>query len=166
MLCPIKALVNHSVHLVATPALALPHNSAQRNSNIHLPDPTHSLGHSPKFFIWNVSLSLITTVGLRGEVYTVRSKQRIMECLVRFWGFTTATMKKGVFWDVAQYGSCKNRCFEGTQRLHHHGEKNRWTRNKVSRAKFEVFTAVTMKNSILWDVTPCGSCKNRRFGGT
>jgi hypothetical protein len=22
------------------------------------------------------------------------------------------------------------------------------------------------KNSVLWDVTPCGSCKNRRFGGT
>jgi hypothetical protein len=28
--------------------------------------------------------------------------------------------------------------------------------------RFEVFTAVT----IFWDVTPCGSCKNRRFGGT
>jgi hypothetical protein len=23
-----------------------------------------------------------------------------------------------------------------------------------------------MKNSVLWDVMPCGSCKNRRFGGT
>jgi hypothetical protein len=30
----------------------------------------------------------------------------------------------------------------------------------------EVFTVVTMKNSVFWDVTPCGSCKNRRFGGT
>jgi hypothetical protein len=29
-----------------------------------------------------------------------------------------------------------------------------------------VFTAVTMKNGVFWDVTPCGSCKNRRFGGT
>jgi hypothetical protein len=27
---------------------------------------------------------------------------------------------------------------------------------------FEVITAVTMKNGVLWDVTPCGSCKNRR----
>jgi hypothetical protein len=25
--------------------------------------------------------------------------------------------------------------------------------------------AVTMKNVVLWDVTPCGSCKNRNFGG-
>jgi hypothetical protein len=31
---------------------------------------------------------------------------------------------------------------------------------------FEVFTAVTMKNAVFMDVAPCGSCKNRRFGGT
>jgi hypothetical protein len=24
--------------------------------------------------------------------------------------------------------------------------------------RFEVFTAVTMKNGVFWDVTPCGSC--------
>jgi hypothetical protein len=23
-----------------------------------------------------------------------------------------------------------------------------------------------MKNAVFWDVTPCGSCKNQRFGGT
>jgi hypothetical protein len=32
--------------------------------------------------------------------------------------------------------------------------------------RFEIFTVVTMKNSDIWDVTPCGSCKNRRFGGS
>jgi hypothetical protein len=32
--------------------------------------------------------------------------------------------------------------------------------------RFEVFTAVTMKNGVFWDVTPCGFCKNERFGGT
>jgi hypothetical protein len=32
--------------------------------------------------------------------------------------------------------------------------------------RFEVFTAVTVKNGVFWDVTPCGSCKNRRFAGT
>jgi hypothetical protein len=31
---------------------------------------------------------------------------------------------------------------------------------------FEVSMAVTMKNGVFWDVTPCGCCKNRRFGGT
>jgi hypothetical protein len=32
--------------------------------------------------------------------------------------------------------------------------------------RFEVFTAVTMKNGVLWDVTQCGFCNNRCFGGT
>jgi hypothetical protein len=32
--------------------------------------------------------------------------------------------------------------------------------------RFEVFTAVTVKNAVSWDMTSCGSCKNRRFGGT
>jgi hypothetical protein len=32
--------------------------------------------------------------------------------------------------------------------------------------RFEVFTAVTMKNAIFCDVAPCRSCVNRRFGGT
>jgi hypothetical protein len=27
--------------------------------------------------------------------------------------------------------------------------------------KFEVFTAVTMKNGVFWDGTPCGSGKER-----
>jgi hypothetical protein len=36
----------------------------------------------------------------------------------------------------------------------------------VADVRFEVFTAVTVKNGVFRDVTPCGSCKNRRFGGT
>jgi hypothetical protein len=32
--------------------------------------------------------------------------------------------------------------------------------------RLEVITALTMKNAVLWDETPCGFCKNRRFGGT
>jgi hypothetical protein len=32
--------------------------------------------------------------------------------------------------------------------------------------RFGVFTAVTMKNGVFWDVTPCGFCKSRLFGGT
>jgi hypothetical protein len=46
------------------------------------------------------------------------------------------------------------------------------TRNEQKQAeegrcyvRFEVLTAVTMKNVVFWDVTPCGSCKNRRVGG-
>jgi hypothetical protein len=32
--------------------------------------------------------------------------------------------------------------------------------------RFESFTAVTMKNGVFLDVTPCGPCKNRPFGET
>jgi hypothetical protein len=34
-------------------------------------------------------------------------------------------MKNAVVWDVALCGSCKNRRFGGTYRLHHQGDKNR-----------------------------------------
>jgi hypothetical protein len=36
----------------------------------------------------------------------------------------------------------------------------------IFHVRFEVFTAVTMKNGVFWDITPCGSCKNGCFGGT
>jgi hypothetical protein len=35
----------------------------------------------------------------------------------------------------------------------------------IFNVRFVVSTAVTMKNAVFWDVTPCGSCKNRHFGG-
>jgi hypothetical protein len=31
--------------------------------------------------------------------------------------------------------------------------------------RFEIFTEVSMKNAVFWNVTPYGSSKNRRFGG-
>jgi hypothetical protein len=39
------------------------------------------------------------------------------------------------------------------------------TPTKFLHVRFEVFTA-TLKNGVFWDVRPCGSCKNRRFGGS
>jgi hypothetical protein len=48
------------------------------------------------------------------------------------------------------------------------GVKNSEVQSKTYEqfVRFEVFTVVTMKNGVFWDVTPCGSFKNRRFGGT
>jgi hypothetical protein len=45
------------------------------------------------------------------------------------------TMKNAVFWDVAPYGSYKNRRFGGTYRLHLKGEKNQQPRNNVGSYK-------------------------------
>jgi hypothetical protein len=38
--------------------------------------------------------------------------------------------------------------------------------NVIDVVRFEDFTAVTKNNGVFWVVTPCGSCKNRSFGGT
>jgi hypothetical protein len=35
--------------------------------------------------------------------------------------------------------------------------------NKNDIERFEVSTALTMKNAVFWDVTQCGSYKNRSF---
>jgi hypothetical protein len=39
---------------------------------------------------------------------------------------------------------------------------------KVGHEGMKVFGELKndLKNSIFWEVTQCGSCKNRRFGGT
>jgi hypothetical protein len=44
--------------------------------------------------------------------------------------------------------------------------KSAYKKVKLSYVRFEVLPTVTMKNGVFWDVTPCDSCNNRRFGGT
>jgi hypothetical protein len=44
--------------------------------------------------------------------------------------------------------------------------KRRAAPNVVYLVRFEVFTAMTMKKAVFWDVAPCRYCVNRRFGGT
>jgi hypothetical protein len=50
---------------------------------------------------------------------------------VRFEVFILVTTKNAVFWDVMSCGSCKNRSFGVTYRLHHQGDNQR-ARNNVS----------------------------------
>jgi hypothetical protein len=47
--------------------------------------------------------------------------------------------------------------------LNRHAESD--TRTNAIVVIFEDFTAMTMKNAVFWDVEPCRSCVNRRFGG-
>jgi hypothetical protein len=56
---------------------------------------------------------------------------RAEDFFVRFEVFTAVTMKNAVFWNVTSCGSCKNRRFLGTYRLHYQGDKNGRTRNNV-----------------------------------
>jgi hypothetical protein len=45
-------------------------------------------------------------------------------------------------------------------------ERGRPQKQDRNYVRFEVFTAVTMKNAVFWDVAPCRSGVTRRFGGT
>jgi hypothetical protein len=45
-------------------------------------------------------------------------------------------------------------------------QRKRKRNDNYKNVRFEVSTAVTMKNGVFWDVMLCGSCKNRRFGRT
>jgi hypothetical protein len=97
--------------------------------------------------------------------------------MLRILVFTAVTMKSVVFWDVTPCGSYKNQRFGWTYasiiRVTSHnpmalqGLLRGWLYIiYVDDVRFEVFTAVTMKNCVFWDVTLCCSCKNQRFGGT
>jgi hypothetical protein len=39
--------------------------------------------------------------------------------------------------------------------------RSKWRELKIKYVRFEVFTPVTMKSGVLWDVTPCGSSSQR-----
>jgi hypothetical protein len=39
--------------------------------------------------------------------------------------------------------------------------KNQILKNNEMIVRAEIFTAVTMKNAVFWDVAPCRSCVNR-----
>jgi hypothetical protein len=39
-------------------------------------------------------------------------------------------------------------------------------KTSLNHVRFEVFTAVTLKKAVFWDVAPCRSGVNRRFGET
>jgi hypothetical protein len=63
-------------------------------------------------------------------------------------------MKNGVFWVVTPCGSCKNRRFGGTWRLHHQGDKNLCTRllqepHGVTTQKTPFFIVTAVKTSNL-----------------
>jgi hypothetical protein len=49
-------------------------------------------------------------------------------------------------------------CITGVTRKH--------LTQKCAHARIIILVENKIKNGVFWDVTPCGSCKNLRFGGT
>jgi hypothetical protein len=70
---------------------------------------------------WSSLLSIFQTIHYPKE-----------ENYVRFEVFKAMAINNAVFWDVSLCGSCKNRRFGGTYRLHHQGDRNRRARYDVS----------------------------------
>jgi hypothetical protein len=77
------------------------------------------------------------------------------QVFVRFEVFTEVTMKNAVFCDIK------------TQFVPHRKHIKTLLQNLAGQCyvRFEVFRAI-LKNTVFWDATPCGSCKNRHLGGT
>jgi hypothetical protein len=57
-------------------------------------------------------------------------------------------------------------CSESASKRSSDSDREVYGTKQLTLERTEVVTAVTMKNGVFWDVTSCGSCKNRRFGGT
>jgi hypothetical protein len=89
------------------------------------------------------------------ETHYVSATKASQLMLSNIWGSTAVTMKNAVFWDKSQFVPHKRHITFQLQRP-----------ARYYYVIFAVFTVVTMNNGVFWDVTPCGSCKNRRFGGT
>jgi hypothetical protein len=89
--------------------------------------------------------------GLR-NIYLVEDNK----CLNRNWHVIKMYMRSITFMSLLnKYGTEMNAIYVLNSRI-------RWP--SLLHVRLEVFTAVTMKNGVFRDVTPCGSCKNRRFG--
>jgi hypothetical protein len=71
----------------------------------------------------STSFIMVTRIGELGTRLAVTESplSKYMKHYVRVEVFVAVTMKNGVFW----CGSCNNRRFGETQRLLHHGDKNR-----------------------------------------
>jgi hypothetical protein len=91
---------------------------------------------------------------------------------VRFEFLTAVTIKNTVFRNKNDTASLSRRrhssfvYFDGKLSLKELNRNGSVFGSTNSHRRFEVFTAVAMKNGVSWDVTPCVSCKDRRFGGT
>jgi hypothetical protein len=67
-------------------------------------------------------------------------------------------MKNVDFWDVMPFGTCNNRSFGGTYRLHHQCDKNRRARNNGSSNQQRASVTSDYKNildNFLFPTTKC-----------
>jgi hypothetical protein len=112
--------------------------------------------------VWSVLLYFVMLYLL----YHYKHGKQVWSFLTKYTNKSKA-MTQQIFWHLPSSASKFNWCAPcrvwGCCRSLIRKMQEKW---KDIEVRFEVFTAVTKKNAVFWDVTPCGSCKNRRFGGT
>jgi hypothetical protein len=79
-------------------------------------------------------------------------------------------MKNAVFWDVTLCGSCKNRRFGGTYRLHHKGDKNRRARNNTIQqytynTLHKAFLSSVLRLLVTVNIVPSSDSCHPDYGG-
>jgi hypothetical protein len=82
------------------------------------------------------------------ETHYVSATDRSRLILWKIWGF------HGGDYEECRFLGCKNPV-RTSQETHYVSATEP---SQLMHVRFEVFTAVTMKNVVFWNVTPCGSC--------
>jgi hypothetical protein len=98
----------------------------------------------------------------------VRNSQSIRYAFENIEDFTSAECNKGIKY-IGDYDVCREMFYDISHdsSIHKTPDITYIYIHTHTYAGFEVLTAVDMKSSIFWDITPCNPSKaNRSFGGT
>jgi hypothetical protein len=90
--------------------------------------PSYSLAYHTQIQMTVAQLQKISPLLCVPTIYSgTIPQQPAGACISKLYPKANKYIKKknGVFWDVTPCGSCKNRRFGGTWRLHHQGDKTR-----------------------------------------
>jgi hypothetical protein len=112
--------------------------SLSSSNTADYPDQVH-LWHTFSYFKWNIE-----------------KQTKVFDIYIYIYTYTHIYIYMELYWLLFMYKYIKNIWYFRTI-------YNRKIILTLSNdVGFVFFTGMSMKNDVLWDVTPCGSCKNRR----
>jgi hypothetical protein len=121
------------------------------------------LSHTPNFTIRSTFSDNMLTVH-EVTVYLLRSDSKELQSWVDTINFVCASFSAqplaGAVGSQRKFQRPLLPCSHTKLNLVSMLEDNRWL------VPILAGTGSLLKNGVFWDVTPCGSCKNRRFAGT
>jgi hypothetical protein len=115
-----------------------------------------SFAHLPRFFPFLVLISIRGCVSPRAIMRPECSAK--LGSIVALSGIASSTVRL-----IARLGYALDTLDIRSRSLRY---TSACTPHSVVRLHFFFEVYLLLKNGVFWVVTPCGSCKNRRFGGT